>query len=279
MNDTTLETRRAAEETPKPAPGGEGPARIDVGGVLFDPLTVAQTIEHVAGAAASGQGGWVITANLDHARRARVDDEYRDMLREAELVVADGAPIIWASKLQGAALPERVAGSSMVEPLARVAAQRGLSIFLMGGTPGTAQEAGDLLVERYPGLKIAGVSCPPMGFEKDAAEMSQIREDLSRTKPDLIYVALGSPKQERLIRVLRGDFPDAWWLGIGISLSFLTGEVQRAPSYIQRLGLEWLHRLVQEPRRLAKRYLVHGLPYACRLGFGSLGRRLSGRDR
>ncbi|MEM9414669.1 MAG: WecB/TagA/CpsF family glycosyltransferase [Planctomycetota bacterium] len=279
MSDRTANTSSLSCATPQGGADHAAPARIDVGGVLFDPLTLAQTIEHVAGAAQAGRGGWVITANLDHARRARVDDEYRDMLREAELVVADGAPIIWASKVQGAALPERVAGSSMVEPLAKVAAQRGLSIFLMGGTPGTAQQAGDLLVERYPDLKIAGVSCPPMGFEKDEAEMSQIREDLRRTKPDLVYVALGSPKQERLIRVLRGDFPDCWWLGIGISLSFLTGEVQRAPSYIQRLGLEWLHRLVQEPRRLAKRYLVHGLPYACRLGLSSVWRRLSGGAR
>ncbi|MFI4860273.1 MAG: WecB/TagA/CpsF family glycosyltransferase [Phycisphaerales bacterium JB063] len=279
MSETMLEADPVTDDVLPASPDGAAPARIDVGGVRFDPLTLSQTIEHIADAAQAGRGGWVITANLDHARRARVDDEYRDMLGEAELVVADGAPIIWASRVQGAALPERVAGSSMVEPLAAVAAERGLSIYLMGGTPGTAKEAGDLLASRYPGLRIAGVSCPPMGFEKDPAEMAQIRESIGQARPDIVYVALGSPKQERLIRVLRGDFPGVWWLGIGISLSFLTGEVQRAPSYIQRLGLEWCHRLVQEPRRLAKRYLVHGLPYAFRLGLGSFWRRLSGKTR
>lgn len=254
---------------------GDVAARIEVGGVRFDPLTLDETIARVVAEADAGRGGWVITANLDHARRARVEPEYRAMLSEADLVVADGAPMIWASRLQKTPLPERVAGSSMVAPLAAAAAGRGLSIYFLGGTPGTAQAAADLLAQQSPGLVVAGTQCPPMGFEDDPAEMAKIRDGLAQARPALVYVALGSPKQERLIRELRGDFPAVWWLGIGISLSFLTGEVQRAPSWMQRCGLEWCHRLAQEPRRLAKRYLVHGLPYACRLGFGAVVKRWS----
>jgi len=261
------------EADPQQGPGTSG--RIEVGGVLFDALTLAGTIDHVVAEAAAGRGGWVITANLDHARRARVEPEYRAMLSEADLVVADGAPMIWASRLQKTPLPERVAGSSMVAPLAEAAAGAGLSIYFLGGTPGTADEAAGLLAQQYPGLKVAGTQCPPMGFENDPAEMAKIRDGLAQARPSMVYVALGSPKQERLIRDLRGDFPEVWWLGIGISLSFLTGEVHRAPSWMQRCGLEWCHRLAQEPRRLAKRYLLHGLPYACRLGLGALARRWS----
>jgi N-acetylglucosaminyldiphosphoundecaprenol N-acetyl-beta-D-mannosaminyltransferase len=264
---------------PAPADAGAARCRVVVGGVAFDPLTEAQAVEHIVDAAALGRGGWVITANLDHARRARVDAEYRRMLDEADLVVADGTPLIWASRVQGTPLPERVAGSSMVEPLARRAAEAGLSIYLLGATPGTAQAAGELLVSRYPGLTIAGVNCPPMGFDQDPEAMDALRQELVEKRPDLVYVALGSPKQERLIGALRAGLPGAWWLGIGISLSFLTGEVQRAPLWLQRIGLEWLHRLVQEPRRLAKRYLVHGLPFACRLAVGAAWGRVSGRGR
>lgn len=250
--------------------------RVLVDGVWFDALTLAQSIESVADAASKGRGGWVITANLDHMRRAHNDPDCRAMMDEADLVVADGMPLIWASRLSGRPLPERVAGSSMVDPLARLASERGLSLYLLGGNEGIAEEAAGVLVRRYPGLNICGTECPPMGFENDNDYMQSMSEKLVKADPDIVYVALGSPKQERLIREIRGVLPNAWWLGIGISLSFLTGEVQRAPSWMQRLGLEWLHRLIQEPRRLAKRYLIDGLPFAAVLLIGGLRGRFKG---
>jgi len=244
------------------APESDAGREVVLDGVRLDALTQAQVVQAVVDRAVAGRGGWVITANLDHMRRARHDAGYRQMLSEADFVVADGMPLIWASRLGGRPLPERVAGSSMVEPMAKLAAERGLSLFLLGGNPGIAEQAAQILKQRYPGLVVKGTACPPMGFENDPQYMKTMREELSKACPDLVYVALGSPKQENLIREIRNDLPRAWWVGIGISLSFLTGEVQRAPSWMQRLGLEWLHRMVQEPRRLAKRYLVDGLPYA-----------------
>jgi exopolysaccharide biosynthesis WecB/TagA/CpsF family protein len=187
---------------------------------------------------------------------------------EAELVVADGMPLIWASRIQGTPLPQRVAGSDLILTLSAAAAKAGRSIYLLGGAPGTAEGASQVLRSNYPGLQIAGMYCPPIGFEQNEAEMARMIHDLTTTKPEIVFVALGSPKQEQLIERIRANLPNAWWLGVGVSFSFLTGHVQRAPRLLQRSGLEWVHRLFQEPRRLFKRYVVQGLPFACTL-FGS----------
>lgn len=207
----------------------------------------------------------MITPNLDHLRRADTDGEFRQMLSEAEVVVADGMPLIWASRLQGTPLPERVAGSSLVWSLAEAACKAGRSLYLLGGDPGVAALASSVLVERYPGLRIAGTDCPEVGFDKNPGRIDEVVKKILEAQPDIVYVGLGSPKQERLIRQVRVGLPHVWWLGVGISLSFIAGEVRRASGWVQKMGLEWLHRLLQEPGRLGKRYLVHGLPFAVRL--------------
>lgn len=261
-----------ASDALKPAPAR--PAGIGLRGVWFDRVTEAQAVQHLMDHLDAGRGGWVITSNLDHLLRAGRDAEFRAMLDEADLVVADGVPLVWASRLQGTPLPERVAGSSMVWTVAEAAAKRQRSVYLLGGDPGTAESAGEILVKTYPGLRLAGTFYPPMGFENDPAQMAAMTESLRASGADFVYVGLGSPKQERLIREIRAVLPDAWWLGVGISLSFICGEVKRAPVWMQKLGLEWLHRMVQEPRRLAKRYLVDGIPFAVILLSSSLRRRV-----
>ena len=231
-------------------------------GVRIHAVTEDEAIAHVLDELDAGRGGHVVTPNLDHLRRVRQDPSLLNLYCNADLVVADGMPLIWAARLQRTPLPERVAGSSLVNTLTAAAARRGRSIFFLGGSPGTAAAAAEALKQRYPDLVVAGTYCPEIGFEKDPAELSKVMRTLEAARPDIVYVALGSPKQERLILQLRGCAPQAWWLGIGISFSFVAGEIQRAPRWVQRLGMEWLHRLMQEPRRLAKRYLVHGLPFA-----------------
>ena len=265
---------------PSADPAAVSLARVDLHGVAFDRLSEAQTVGRVLDAVSVGRGGWVITSNLDHLARAATDADFRRMLDEADLVVADGAPLVWASRLQGTPLPERVAGSTLAWSLSAAAAARGASLFLLGGDAGVAEKAAATLTDRYPGLRIAGTFFPPMGFEKDAAVMDAMRATLRESRPDLVYVALGSPKQERLIRQLRSELGhelrQTWWLGLGISLSFICGDVRRAPVWMQRVGLEWLHRMGQEPRRLAKRYLVTGVPFAMRLLSCAVVRRWRG---
>lgn len=246
---------------------------VTVMGVAFDRVTAADACARVEAAMRERRGGVIITPNLDHLRRTRRDPRFRRLVREADLVVADGMPIVWASRLAGDPLPERVAGSSLMVPLVERAAACGRSVFLLGGNPGVAERAGEVLRQRIPGVEIAGTLCPGLGFERDPSAMTQIRATLERARPGLVLVALGSPKQEELIDAVRGAAPGAWWAGIGIGLSFLTGDVARAPGWMQAVGLEWVHRLVREPKRLARRYLIEGLPFAARLGWWACAER------
>jgi N-acetylglucosaminyldiphosphoundecaprenol N-acetyl-beta-D-mannosaminyltransferase len=235
---------------------------IRLNGIRLHQVTERQAIDYVLDELDAGHGGVVVTPNLDHVRRCEADVNFGALVAEAQLVVADGMPLVWASRLRGTPLPERVAGSSLVSTLTEAAGKRGRSVFLLGGSPGTADGAARILRERYPHAKVVGTFYPPEGFEYDARLIAQMEAALSAADPDIVYVALGSPKQERLICRLKQLLPNTWWMGVGVSFSFLTGDVKRAPHWMQKSGVEWVHRLAQEPRRLFKRYVVVGIPYA-----------------
>lgn len=239
--------------------------RIELMGLEIDALSEPRLIDHVLRSLEQGRGGWIITANLDQLRQFRACPKLRPMFSSADLVVADGMPLVWASWLQRTPLPGRVAGSDLVWSLSAQAASAGRRLYLLGDEPLAREKAAEVLRETFPSLVIAGASSPPMGFEPDADSLGPIRDALREAQPDIVYVALGFPKQERVITALREEFPQTWFIGVGISLSFLGGQVKRAPSWVSKLGLEWLHRLIQEPRRLGRRYLVHGLPFGIRL--------------
>lgn len=266
----------AAAPPAPPAPPAVVACAVLLLGVPVDPVTLDQAAEHVVQSAKRGVGGWVITPNLDILRRTVRDAEFRRMYDQATLRLADGMPLVWASRLKGTPLPERVAGSDLIFALAAKAAQLEASIFLLGGNPGAAEQTAAVLRGQHPGIKIAGIACPPLGFEHDTVEMTRLIAQLRAGEPQLVLVALGSPKQERLIELLRTELPRAWFLGIGITFSFVAGEVKRAPMWMRRTGLEWTHRLVQEPRRLVRRYLVDGLPFALKLFLVSASQGLSG---
>lgn len=252
-------------------------------GMPLAKIDEAACIALVLKSLAVGRGGWIITANLDILRRYVLDAAFRQLAQQASLTVADGMPLVWASALRGARLPARVTGADLIRSLSAGAARQRRSVYLIGGDPGTAEAAAQTLQRLCPGLHVAGTWYPPMGFEQDPTHLPALRQALQAAQPDIVYVALGCPKQERLIEVLRWDLPDAWWIGVGISFSLLAGRLRRAPRWTQRAGLEWLWRLGQEPRRLAVRYLWHVLPFAtwllassalARLGDGVRRRRL-----
>jgi len=245
-------------------------------GVRLDAVTEAECVDLIIRQSKHGRGGWVVTHNLDHLRRLMNDRDFAPLCEQATLRVADGMPLIWASRIQRTPLPERVAGSNLIFSLSDAAARAGRSIFLLGGDGETAILAAAALQERCPGLRIAGLDRAPHGFDDDPEHMEHLRLHLEETAPDIVFVALGSPKQERIISRLRPAAPNAWWLGVGISFSFACGDVRRAPGWMQALGLEWAHRLFQEPRRLWRRYLVEGIPFALGLMFRAARTRSRG---
>ncbi|NAZ85188.1 WecB/TagA/CpsF family glycosyltransferase [Kineococcus sp. T90] len=245
--------------------------RVVVEGVAFDALREQEVVAHVLDALESGLGGSIVTPNVDILRQVRRPG-VRELVERAELVVPDGMPIIWASRLQGEALPERVPGSSLIWTLSEAAVAAHRSIYLLGGAPGIAERATERLREVFPGLRVAGWDCPPLGFEKDPEELEETLARVESCGPDLVFVALGFPKQENLMQLLRERLPRAWSVGCGGTLTMVAGEVDRAPRWAQRAGLEWAHRLAMEPRRMAKRYLVHGVPFALRLLLGAVVR-------
>jgi N-acetylglucosaminyldiphosphoundecaprenol N-acetyl-beta-D-mannosaminyltransferase len=238
---------------------------VELRGIILHAISQEESVRYVLDELDSARGGWVVTPNLDHMLRVERDREFRELYSEATLRVVDGQILVWALGLQRTPVPERVAGSDLISTLSEGASLRGRSVFLLGGNPGTARKAAAVLKQRYPGLIVAGTDCPPIGFDKDALAMARLSRKIHHACPDIVFVALGSPKQEVVIRHLRHDRPEAWWLGVGISFSFLCGEVERAPRWMQVCGLEWLHRLWQEPGRLFRRYLIDGLPFATRL--------------
>jgi N-acetylglucosaminyldiphosphoundecaprenol N-acetyl-beta-D-mannosaminyltransferase len=238
----------------------------------------AGVLDHMFASLARGVGGWLVTANLDFLRRHARDPEARRLYAGADLCVADGMPLVWAARLQGDTLPERVAGSDLVLLVAARAAREGRTIYLLGGEPTANARAVDVFRARWPELAIVGNSSPQVASPPTEAQLAALRDELRRTQPDILLVGLGSPKQEQIIDALRATLPHAWMMGVGISFSFVAGDVRRAPPWMQRTGLEWSWRMVQEPRRLVHRYLVDDLPFFFELCGRALLRRV-GRPR
>ncbi|WP_285703921.1 WecB/TagA/CpsF family glycosyltransferase [Microtetraspora sp. NBRC 16547] len=254
-------------------PGQATRARVPVAGVELDPLTEDEVVTRVFEALRRGRGGHVLTPNVDICRLAVRDAELRALVRRADVAVADGMPLVWAARMLGTPLPGRVTGADLIWALSEAAARHGVPVYLLGGPAGVADAAAVTLCARYPRLVVAGTHSPPYGFESSPDGVAAIRDALLAAMPGLVFVGLGFPKQDRLIEVLRADLPGTWFVGCGSAIAFAAGAVRRAPEWMRGVGLEWLFRLLSEPGRLGRRYLVDDLPFALRLLAGGLFRR------
>lgn len=230
-------------------------------GMPIHKVSRTQTVGHIMSSAKNGIGGWVVTPNLDILRRYKRSVSFRNLVATSSLNVADGMPLVWASRVKGQPLPERVNGTDLMVDICEAADKSGNSVFMLGGNPGCAEKTVVNMKDEFPGLRVAGYYCPEFGFESNLQDIREIAERLRTANPDIVFVGLGSPKQDVVINMLRLQFPGIWWLGVGVSFSFLADELIRAPNWAKNGGLEWLYRLFAEPKRLAKRYLIEGLPF------------------
>jgi N-acetylglucosaminyldiphosphoundecaprenol N-acetyl-beta-D-mannosaminyltransferase len=243
-------------------------------GMPLDALTRAEAMERVRDGLASRQGGGVLTPNLDILRQYQRSPLLHQVFERTELLVPDGTPLVWASRLKGTPVPERVTGTDMLWGVAEVVAEAGGLVFLAGGHPGVARRAADRLEEVHPGLRVAAHPCyirpGPIGAQVDGLACA-----LAEAAPDVVYLGLPFAGQVHVMTTQRARLPSTWFVGVGSSFDFVNGDRDRAPEWLQRLGLEWAHRIVHEPR-VWRRYLVHGLPFAARLGLHVLSARVRG---
>jgi len=203
-----------------------------------------------------GKARYIVTPNVDHIVKLRYDQEFKDVYNGAAAVFADGMPLVWASRLLGKPLKERVTGSDLFIAICGLSARKGYRLFFMGGLEGVAESAKNKLDTRYPGLNVVGTYSPPFGFENDAVENKKIISLINANRPEILFIDLGCPKQEKWISQHIDELDIKVALCTGAAFDFVAGTVKRAPTWMQKSGLEWFYRLVSEPRRMWRRYLV-----------------------
>jgi N-acetylglucosaminyldiphosphoundecaprenol N-acetyl-beta-D-mannosaminyltransferase len=229
--------------------------RSRIGEAWIDRLTFDEALDAVERLIEAGTGGYVVTPNIDHVVNLESNAAFRRAYRSASLVLVDGQPLVWASRLLGAPLPERIAGADLAPRLMTRAAQRHWGVYLLGGPPGVAEAAAAKL--RAGGVEIVGIDAPVLTGPPDHWDWRNPIEKIQRARPGLVLAAFGSPKQELWMHQARDEIRPAVALGVGAALDFLAGSVRRAPQWMSRAGMEWLFRLAQEPQRLWRRYLVN----------------------
>ncbi len=230
--------------------------RVRLGRIYGHALTFAAALDEVAELVARGNGGYVVTPNVDHVVQAEHSEELRAAYEGASLSLVDGQPLIWLAKLMGEPFPAKISGSDLVPPLMQRAAEKGWRVLFLGAAEGVGAKAAEVLRQREPSLQIVATLSPPFGFDADPEERDRVLQRVRTAKPDLVVIALGCPKQELLMHRWKDDIAPAVAIGSGATLDFIAGNVSRSPAWMSKAGLEWLYRLAREPRRLAYRYLV-----------------------
>jgi N-acetylglucosaminyldiphosphoundecaprenol N-acetyl-beta-D-mannosaminyltransferase len=234
--------------------------RITLFGAEIDAIDMSAAVDAVLQWRRAPRGTackYVVTPNVDHAVMFQTNEPLRQAYAGASLVLADGAPLVLASRLLGRPLPERVAGSDLAPALFNRTADEDqpLRVFLLGAAPGVAERAAANIAAKWPSVAVVGTLSPPLGFERDATENDRILAAVAAVETDVLLVGLGAPKQELWVHAHADRLQAKVALCIGATIDFLAGEKHRAPRWMRRVGLEWLHRLSSEPQRLAKRYL------------------------
>lgn len=237
--------------TTLPAPG---PTRVQIGPLWIDQVDFPGALEIIERLIDAGGGGAVFTPNVDHVVVADRHPAFLAAYDRADLSLVDGQPLVWAARLLGVPLPAKISGADLLLPLMKLAARRKLRVYLIGGPPGVGEEAAAKL-QRDLGVEVVGVESPIIPLAASPIDEA-LAARVAAARPHLLLAFLGAPKGELFIDRVRDRVAPAVAVQLGASLDFYLGRVKRAPRWMQRLGLEWLFRLSQEPRRLARRYLI-----------------------
>jgi N-acetylglucosaminyldiphosphoundecaprenol N-acetyl-beta-D-mannosaminyltransferase len=236
----------------------EAVKRIDVLGCPYDAVSFDETVERIREAVLENRRLHIVTGNIDFVMKAKRDPIFAEEIRRADLVTADGVPILWAASLLGAPLRGRVNGTDLVWKCAEISAATGRAVALIGAAPGVADRAARKMQERFPGARIHAIQTPfPLGLRESAEMVEQIRA----VRAKIILAALGAPKQERWLQTYMGECGAHVGIGIGSAFDIICGDMRRAPRWMRENGLEWLHRMLLEPKRLGRRYLIEDSPF------------------
>ncbi len=230
--------------------------RIQIGQVPIDKVDLPGTLAAIGAMIDSRTGGMIFTPNVDHIVLAEDDERFRRAYQRVSLSLVDGTPVLWAARLLGQPLPEKVSGSDLVIPLMERAAAKGWRVFLLGGEPRSGEVATMRLKERFPELKLVGTAGPRIDLQSEVGERLAVARQVAATAPDLVLVAFGAPKQEIFCDEALDVLKPAVLVCVGAGIDFISGVARRAPAWMSRCGIEWLYRLAHEPRRLAGRYLL-----------------------
>lgn len=229
---------------------------IDFLGIRINNLSIEEILDHVDYCIKQKKPCQIVGLNIDQAVRVIENDYSKKIFDEAELVFVDGMPIVWLAKMLGYPAVNRVAGPDLMMRLCKHAGEKNYRIFILGAGPGVAAQAAENLKKLYPGFDCVGTYSPPFGFEKDPIEMEKIIKMLRSSGADQLFIGMGSPKQDIFIYENMDKYQIPVSYSMGAAVDFIGGSVKRAPGWMQSLGFEWLYRLIQEPKRLFKRYFV-----------------------
>ncbi len=226
-------------------------------GCLIDNLSMEETLQAVEGFIASGHPHQHVVVNVDKLVKANRDEELRRIINECALINVDGMPVVWASRLLGRSLKERVAGVDLFEALMGRAAARGWRVFLLGAREEVVSGVKAIYERRYPGLRVAGYRNGYWKPEEEAAVVTQIKD----ARADLLFVAISSPKKEQFLGRYQAEMRVPFAMGVGGTFDVAVGKVRRAPVWMQKSGLEWFYRFLQEPTRMFRRYFIDDMAF------------------
>jgi N-acetylglucosaminyldiphosphoundecaprenol N-acetyl-beta-D-mannosaminyltransferase len=232
--------------------------RITMMGCQIDNLSMEDTLATIEGFIRSGQPHQHVVVNVDKLVKASRDEQLRRIINECALINADGMPVVWASRLLGKPLKERVAGVDLFEALMARAAGKGWRVFLLGAREDVVQAVRETYLRKYPQLAIAGVR---NGYWNGEQEEAAVVEQIRASGADLLFVAISSPKKEQFLGRYQAAMRIPFAMGVGGTFDVAIGKVRRAPRWMQQAGLEWFFRFLQEPRRMFRRYFIDDMAF------------------